>query len=78
MEDGVHICPGVSLAGGVYIGKRSFVGIGSSVIQNITIGSDVNLGAGSTVVKNLPDKITAVGLPAQILSKKKMYNNKEW
>ena len=68
LEDGVHICPGASLAGGVYIGKRSFIGLGSSVIQNISIGSDVNLGAGSTVVKNLPDKITAVGSPAQILS----------
>ena len=71
LEDGVHICPGASLAGGVFVGKRSMIGIGSSVIQNINIGSDVNIGAGSTVVKDLPDKITAIGSPAQILSKKK-------
>ena len=69
LEDGVHICPGVSLAGGVYVGERSMIGIGASVIQNINIGSDVNIGAGSTVVKNLPDRITAIGSPAKILSK---------
>ena len=31
LADGVHICPGSRLAGGVQVGARSWMGIGSSV-----------------------------------------------
>lgn len=38
--DFAHICPGVAIAGGSLVGERSWIGIGSSVIQNITIKPD--------------------------------------
>jgi len=63
----VHISPGVSLAGGVAIGDYSWIGIGASVKQLIVIGKNVTVGVGSAVIKNLPDGITAVGVPARIL-----------
>lgn len=67
LADGVHICPGVRLAGEVQVGSRSCIGIGASVIQQVTIGSDVTVGAGSVVLCDLPDGVTAVGVPARIL-----------
>jgi sugar O-acyltransferase (sialic acid O-acetyltransferase NeuD family) len=68
LADGVHICPGAHLAGGVRVGMKSWVGIGSSVRQLIQIGSDVTIGAGAAVVANVADSVTVVGIPARILS----------
>lgn len=67
LDDGVHICPGARLAGEVQVGSRSLIGIGASVIQQVRIGSDVTVGAGAAVVRDLPDGITAVGVPARVL-----------
>ena len=64
---GVHICPGARLAGEVHVGDRSWIGIGASVIQQIRIGEDVTVGAGAAVVGDLPDGVTAVGVPARAL-----------
>jgi sugar O-acyltransferase (sialic acid O-acetyltransferase NeuD family) len=67
LGDGVHICPGARLAGEVQVGHRSWIGIGASVIQQIRIGADVTVGAGAAVVRDLPDGVTAVGVPARVL-----------
>ena len=64
LADGVHICPGARLAGGVHVGPCSWIGIGACVIQQVRIGTDVTVGAGAAVVHDLPDGITAVGVPA--------------
>ena len=64
--DFTHICPNVALAGGVSVGYKSWVGIGSQVRQLITIGNNCVIGAGSTVVKNIPDNVTAFGSPAVV------------
>ena len=67
LGDGVHICPGARLAGEVQVGDRSWIGIGASVIQQICIGADATVGAGAAVVRDLPDGVTAVGVPARVL-----------
>ena len=67
LDDGVHICPGAHLAGHVHVGQLSLIGIGASIIQGIRIGSNVTVGAGAAVVRDLPNGITAVGVPARIL-----------
>ena len=64
---GVHVCPGAHLAGDVQVGDRSWIGIGASVIQQICIGDDVTVGAGAVVVCDLPNGVTAVGVPARVL-----------
>ena len=66
LGDVVHISPGARLAGGVSVGSNSWVGIGASVRQGINIGSDVMVGAGAAVVQNLPDGVSALGVPAKI------------
>ena len=62
--DFTHICPNTALAGGVTVGSKSWIGIGSQVKQLVVIGSNCLIGAGSTVVKNIPDNVTAFGSPA--------------
>lgn len=68
LSDGVHVCPGAHLAGEVNVGTRSWIGICASVSQCVRIGSDVIVGAGAAVVRDLPDSVTAVGVPARVLS----------
>jgi len=65
---GVHICPGARIAGEVHVGARSWIGIGATVIQQVRIGADVTVGAGAAVVRDLPDGVTAVGVPARVLT----------
>ena len=68
LADGVHLCPGARLAGDVKVGARSWIGIGASVIQQVRIGSDVTVAAGAAVISNLPNSVTAVGVPARVVS----------
>jgi sugar O-acyltransferase (sialic acid O-acetyltransferase NeuD family) len=63
----VHISPGVSLGGGVKVGDCSWVGLNVSVKQNVVLGSGVVVGAGAAVVRDLPDNVVAVGVPAKII-----------
>ncbi|WP_282111036.1 acetyltransferase [Shewanella algicola] len=62
--DFTHICPNVALAGGVSVGCKSWVGIGSHIKQLVSIGDNCMIGAGSTVLKNIPNNVTAFGSPA--------------
>ena len=66
LNNGVHVCPGVHIAGSVNVGERSWLGIGSSLIQKVSIGDDVLIGAGSVVVGDIPSNVKAFGAPAQI------------
>lgn len=66
LEQGVHICPGVRLAGHVTIGQESWVGIGSTIIEQTAIGQRVLIGAGSVVLHDLPSNCKAWGVPAKI------------
>lgn len=67
IQDYVHICPGVHIAGTVHIGDNTWIGIGSSVINNIYIVNDCMLGAGCVVVKDLLESGTYIGVPARRL-----------
>ena len=67
LDDGDHIYPGAYLAGEAQVGSRSWIGIGTSVIQQVRFGADVTVGAGAAVVRDLPDGVTAVGIPARVL-----------
>lgn len=66
--DYVNICPKAAMAGHTRIGRKTFLGIGSTVIDEIEVGSHVTLGAGAVVIKDIPDGVVAVGVPARIIS----------
>ena len=67
IEDYVHISPNAALAGGVKIMEGSHIGIGSSIIQLMTIGKWTTIGAGSVIIKNIPDNSTVVGNPGKVI-----------
>jgi sugar O-acyltransferase (sialic acid O-acetyltransferase NeuD family) len=60
-----HLAPGACLAGGVRVGEGTLVGIGAAVIPGCRIGSWSIVGAGAVVVRDLPDGVVAVGVPAR-------------
>lgn len=60
-----HISPGARLAGGVRVGKRSWIGIGAVVREGIHIGDDVIVGAGSVVLQDIKSGTKVYGVPAR-------------
>lgn len=67
--DFVHISPGSHIAGNVVIGELSHIGIGVNIIQGVKIGENSLIGAGAVVTKDIPDNVTAVGVPARVIKK---------
>lgn len=63
--DHCHIAPGVTLSGGVKIGRRVLVGTGATVIQNISIGDNAVIAAGAVVVNDIPENALVAGVPAR-------------
>jgi serine O-acetyltransferase len=49
------------------IGNGVLIGAGAKVIGNIRIGDFARIGAGSVVIKDVPDRVTVVGVPARIV-----------
>ena len=66
LGEGVHICPGVNIAGNVRIKDKTFVGIGSNIINNINIEENVFIGAGSLVINNIDKNLKVFGSPAEV------------
>ena len=78
IEDDVTIYHGVTLGGvgrvGSVDGKRhptlkkgSIVGAGAQVLGNVTVGECAKVGANSVVTNDIPDKATAMGIPARVI-----------
>ncbi len=63
--DFASVSPGAALGGNVKLGYCSFVGIGAAVNQGISMGDHTVVGAGAVVVRDLGDRLVAVGVPAR-------------
>ncbi|MCB1503338.1 MAG: NeuD/PglB/VioB family sugar acetyltransferase [Hyphomicrobiaceae bacterium] len=61
------IGPGANIAGRCTIGSGTYIGIGATVVDGLTIGSNAVIGAGSVVVKDVPDNVCVMGVPARIV-----------
>lgn len=59
-----HVATGAVLCGGVTVGESAHIGAGSVIRQGIHIGTKAVVGAGAVVVKNVPDEMLVVGVPA--------------
>ncbi|WP_039075437.1 acetyltransferase [Bacillus sp. MSP13] len=68
ISDFVHLSPRVTLSGAVAVQEGAHVGTGAAVIPQLTIGSWSIVGAGSAVIRSIPDRVTAAGAPARIIS----------
>lgn len=65
IEDFVHISPSAHLVGNVRVGKKSWLGIGSIVSNNLTITSRCKIGAGAVVVNDINEIGTYIGIPVK-------------
>lgn len=63
----VHLSPGVHMGGTVSVGEKTWVGIGSTVINNICIGKNCVIGAGTVVIADVENDCKMVGNPARKL-----------
>lgn len=63
----VHVCPNVSLGGGVEIQEGTQIGIGATIIHGIKVGKWAIIGAGSIIIKDVPDFAIVVGNPGKII-----------
>jgi sugar O-acyltransferase (sialic acid O-acetyltransferase NeuD family) len=61
----VHLAPGTKTTGRVQIDDFAFIGVGSTILPDIHIGSGAMVGAGSTVVKDVSPKTTIFGYAAR-------------
>lgn len=57
------------------LGDRVNVGAGAKILGNVTIGDGVNIGANAVVLSDIPPGMTAVGIPAKIISVKNAPDN---
>lgn len=65
MHNYVHISPGVHVAGTVEVKDRTWIGIGSSIVNNIRICEDCIFGASSVVIEDIFISGTYVGIPVK-------------
>ena len=63
--DYVHLSPNVTCCGTVTIGELTHIGAGATIKNNINITDECIIGAGAVVVKDIQEKGTYVGVPAQ-------------
>jgi sugar O-acyltransferase (sialic acid O-acetyltransferase NeuD family) len=67
LGDFSQVAPGAHLAGNVTLDTMAYVGIGASVIPGVRIGAGAMIGAGAAVVRDIPEGVTAVGVPARVV-----------
>lgn len=49
------------------IGDHVYIGLGATIIGNVTIGDNAVIGANTVVTKDVPSGFTAVGNPARLI-----------
>jgi len=60
---------GLGNTGVPVIGNNVYIGAGAKILGGIRIGSNVKIGANAVVITDVPDNVTAVGIPAKIINK---------
>ena len=65
LGDYVHVAPGARLAGNVTAGEGCLLGVGSAFLPGVRIGAWATVGVGAAVVSDVPEGVTARGVPAR-------------
>lgn len=64
--DGSHVGPGAIVTGVVEVGECAWIGAGAVIADHKKIGSDAIVGAGAVVVKDVPESVVVMGVPARV------------
>ncbi len=67
IEDRVYLSPGVRICGSAHLKTGCDIGAGVIVLPKVTIGRNAVIGAGAVVTQDVPDNVTAVGVPAKVI-----------
>jgi len=67
IEDYSSLLPQSNVSGNAILKKCTNLGSNSTVIQGIEVGEYTVIGAGAVVTKSLPNRCTAVGVPAKAI-----------
>jgi len=66
VKDGAHLGPGTVVTGAVKVGERAWIGAGAVIADHKSIGADAIVGAGAVVVKDVPEAVVVMGVPARL------------
>jgi len=66
---GCMVLPQSVLAGGCILGDNVFVSLGVTIRDKIKVNNDAVIGMGSVVTKDVPKKVTVIGIPARPVKK---------
>lgn len=69
IKECAFISSGVNIGGKSSIGKKCFLGIGSTITDSISICDEVVIGASSVALKSINSPGTYIGTPAKLLVK---------
>jgi sugar O-acyltransferase (sialic acid O-acetyltransferase NeuD family) len=64
--DFAHLSPNATMGGGARLGTLSWLGMGANIIHGVTVGSGTIIAAGAVVVRDIPDHVVAMGIPARV------------
>lgn len=67
IEDYCNIAPGAHISGNVTLKEGVNFGTGAVILQGVTVGKWSIIGAGAAVINDIPDNVTAVGVPAKVI-----------
>lgn len=64
--DFAHVAPNATLGGASSLGDHSFLALNAVVLNGVNVGSFSVVGAGAVAVRDIPDHVVAIGVPAKI------------
>jgi sugar O-acyltransferase (sialic acid O-acetyltransferase NeuD family) len=68
VESFTTLASGVSLGGGVRVGRGAYLGMNAAVLPGVTIGRGAVVGMGAAVLGDVPEDETWAGVPARSLA----------
>ena len=67
VADYVTVCPQVAVSGNVAVERGVWLGTSSCINQGLSVGEGATVGSGAAVIRDVPPKVTVVGVPARPL-----------
>lgn len=69
INDYCSIMPTVKVSGNDYLCEGVYLGTGSTLIHQVSIGQWTTIAAGTVVFKDIPENVVAIGMPAKVVKK---------